>query len=258
MIETWDDLSFWSSGEWQVIQERLDDYPKVRGDCVTTFNPDREWMFTALDLVSFKDVKVAIVGQDPYPDHRLATGVAFSVPFGVPEAGLPPTLRAILREYQNDLGYPKPSHGNLEVWSEREGVLLWNAIPTCETGSSLSHDWPEWRVLTEEIVRNLNDKGVVFAFLGRVARSFATAIRDRTEDTLDPFVVWPTDGRPVSKGLVVDDQENSSTILEFSHPSPRASWVSSNPFVGSRMFSTINDKLVANHGMSPVDWRLLP
>lgn len=258
MIQTWDDLRFWQSGEWQVIQEKLSEYPKLRGDTRTDMNPDREFLFAALDLVDFKSVKVMIVGQDPYPDHKLATGVAFSIPWGVQPWDFPPTLRTILQEYRDDLGYPNPENGNLEVWSEREGVLLWNAIPSCEAGKSLSHNWPEWRLLTEEIIQELNQKGVVFVFLGGVARSFAGVVRDQTEDTLDPFTAWPNPGgQPASRGIVVEDREQSSTTLEFSHPSPRASWAAKNPFLGSRMFSTINDRLKNVHGMKPVNWRLL-
>lgn len=248
MIQQWSDLKYWKSGEWQVIEDRLSQYPKVRGDHLIQMNPLRQYLFAALELVEFQNVKVAIFGQDPYPDHKLATGVAFSIPFGVPQEDFPPTLRNILREFCSDLGYPYPDHGNLEAWSTREGVLLWNVIPSCEEGKSLSHDWSEWSFLTSEIVSELGCKDVVLVFLGGVARRFTSIVRDTTDEP-DPWELK-------NKGFVKVDREQNAVILEYSHPSPRGSLNSRTPFIGSRMFSTINDKLVNELGLPPVNWRL--
>lgn len=216
-------LNFWQSGEYQVVREKLDE-ETAKG---FRTNPERRSLFRALTLVPEKSVRVAIIGQDPYPQHHLSTGVAFSIPSDVGKTQWPPTLRTILSEYQKDLGYTCPDHGNLERWCQ-QGVLLWNAIPSCREGASLSHDWPggEWSYLTSEIVSRLSRKGIVFAFLGTVAKRYVD---------------------------LVDVTNNE--ILLTSHPSPRGSMNSKTPFLGSRLFSCINDKLVSQ-GLDPIDWRL--
>src|SRR6266550_3114826 len=133
MIYPWK-LDYWNSGEWQVCNERLKDMEKSS----IKFNPPRSELFRALRMLHDGDVQVAIIGQDPYPDSRFATGIAFSIPSTIQEGDFPQTLRTIFKEYTSDLGYSLPSHGNLERWVE-QGVLLWNAIPTCRAGQSLSH-----------------------------------------------------------------------------------------------------------------------
>lgn len=217
-------LDFWKSGEYQVCRENINDEIK------TGFRVNPSWkdMFKALSMVPQDKVRVVIVGQDPYPQHSLATGLAFSIPREIGVGAWPPTLRCIIDEYCSDLGYPRPGNGDLSKWA-KEGVLLWNAIPSCREGSSLSHDWPgrEWDFLTKEIIQKLSKQSVVFAFLGGTARRFV------------PFV----------------EADSGSVVIETSHPSPRGSLNSRTPFRGSRLFSTINDKLIGL-GMKPVDWRL--
>jgi uracil-DNA glycosylase len=225
MIKKWDELKYWTSGEWQCVQGKLDDLEK-NGH---VYHPTRELLFNALDSTPFETVRVAIIGQDPYPNPGFSTGIAFSVPRSIIK--LPPTLVNIFRVYKSDLGYTQPTRGNLDKWAER-GVLLWNAVPSCTQFKSLSHDWEEWAWLTREIVESLSEKGIVFVFLGGVARRYVK------------FVNPDTNG-----------------IIETSHPSPRGSlarpghnsaWI---PFLASRLFSTINAKLV-EEGMEPIDWRL--
>lgn len=224
-IKGWD-LSFFETGEWQAADERLKDLEKINRRIGSDgYNPGRKSLFRALQLVPEGAVKVAIIGQDPYPDPRHATGVAFSVPGDLPVSAWPPTLSTILKEYNSDLHFPIPSVGSLDRWSER-GVLLWNAIPSCLPGRSLSHDWPEWRCLTEQIIHRLSERGITFALLGMVARSYLGSI----------------------------DLRNNSVVVT-SHPSPRGSMNSKTPFTGSRIFSTINDKLV-NNGQEPINWDL--
>lgn len=233
-------LDYWKSGEWQVVNERLHDMERDN----VRFNPNRSNLFNSLRNIHPDSVRVVMVGQDPYPQAEYATGVAFSIrapsqsatePEGNPSeqartscsAGrFPPTLQAILKEYSEDTGFPLPLSGDLSAWG-RQGVLLWNAIPSCRTGESLSHDWDEYSFLTKEIITKLSDKGgVVFAFLGTVARRYV------------PHV----------------DTERNSVIVS-SHPSPRGSRNSRTPFVGSRIFSSINRELV-NMGQPPIDWEL--
>lgn len=214
-------LSFWKSGECQVIQERLDDKKKSG----TLVCPQRKDLFHALSLIKSEDVRCALVFQDPYPDPAFATGVALSISAETPQKSYPPTLVNFFKEYRQDLGYPEPKNGNLEEWCKR-GVLLLNAIPSCDMGKSLSHDWPEYHLLTKEIITKLSDQGrTVFCFFGGVARRF-------TE--------------------YVDPEED---VIEVSHPSPRASRSSKHPFFGSRIFTTINAKLV-ERAQEPIDWRL--
>lgn len=224
-IKGWD-LDYFNSGEWQVCDERLRLLDqRNRNVGIDGFNPGRKSLFRALQITPEEKVRVALIGQDPYPTSVFATGVAFSVPESVRVENFPPTLQLLLKEYSSDLGHHIPCSGNLERWS-MQGVLLWNAIPSCAQGRSLSHDWTEYSYLTREIVRRLSARGIVFAFLGQVARRFL-------EDV---------------------DLRNNAVVVT-SHPSPRGNINSKNPFTGSRIFSTINDKLV-NNGQQPVDWRL--
>jgi uracil-DNA glycosylase len=220
----WKNLDFWKVGEWDVIQEHLDDLKKA-GKIVC---PARKNLFRALELVPYSKCKVMWIGQDPYPDPKYATGVAFSIP--KEEESRPPTLKAILKEYEDDLHYGTPESGSLERWCE-QGVLLWNACPTCEAGHIGSHHgWVEWKLLTEEIIKKLSEKGIVFVFMGSRAKEF------------DKFVAN-------GSGL--------NRILYTAHPSPRATYGKEvkNPFVGSRIFSTINGHL-NDLALGPIDWRL--
>lgn len=218
-------LDYFNTGEWQVCDERLRDLEKTNRPVREGYNPGRQNLFRALRLVPPDKVKVAIIGQDPYPDSRFATGVAFSIPADIPTSEYPQTLNTIFSEYCADLHYPQPSTGNLESWCER-GVLLWNAIPSTKTGSSLSQDWSEYEPLTREIVTKLSEKGITYALLGQVARRYLDCI----------------------------DLRNNNVVLT-SHPSPRGSRNSRNPFQGSRLFSAINDKLI-NNGQEMIDWKL--
>lgn len=206
-------LDYWNTGEWQAVEERL------KG--LNSYHPGKGKLFHAMDLVKFEDVRVCIIGQDPYTSSDLSTGVAFSIP--ATSTYIPPTLKNILEEYTRDLHYPFPTTGDLTPWC-KQGVFLWNAIPS--VGSTpLSHNWSEWEPLTKEIVEKLDaTNNVVFALLGGAARSFNKCI------TNSPFI-------------------------ETSHPSPRGNLNSRVPFLGSRLFTTINAKLVAQ-GLPAIDWRL--
>jgi len=220
-IKNWDDLSYWDSGEWQVVEERLNDLDN-RG---SLYNPSRECIFAALDSTPLNMVKVALIGQDPYPDRDLVCGLSFSVP--KTSDRIPPSLAVIFDEYQKDLHLPRPNSGDLTVWTER-GVLLWNCIPTCSIGKSLSHNWSEWALLTKEILSTLSTKDIVYIFIGAVSR------------------VYTKDLRLSSPNL---------KIIEVGHPSPRGQRNARYPFSGSRIFSKANDMLV-QLGKEPINWRL--
>ncbi len=220
MIYPWK-LNYWQSGEWQVCNERLKDLEKAG----ITYNPKRQELFGSLRLLSVGAVKVCIIGQDPYPQSQYATGVAFSIPDKTTREDFPPTLNTIFKEYSSDLKYPIPSNGSLLRWTA-QGVLLWNAIPTCTAGKSLSHNWDEYSHLTKEIIQTLSKKGIVFVFLGSIAKRYLEEV-----------------------------DLNNNKVITTSHPSPRANRFSRTPFEGSRLFSTINDKLVSL-GLTTINWRL--
>lgn len=220
-MHPWPDLKWWNSGERQAAEEKIDDLERSGVIC----NPKKTSLYKALSATPENKVRVCIIGQDPYPNHPHATGIAFSVPAALPQRDWPQTLRILLGEYHSDLGYDLPSTGDLHRWAA-QGCLLWNAIPTVQSGRPLSNDWDEWSYLTGEIVRRLSERGVVFAFLGVVARRH--------------------------EGLV--DLTKNRVILT-SHPSPRGNKFGRTPFSGSRLFSTINAKL-NEITLEPINWEL--
>lgn len=211
----WKELRFWDFGEWDVIKEQLRDS--------SPYCPARKDIFKAMDLLPMDEVKVAIFGQDPYPDVKYATGVAFDIPENLTE--FPMTLGNIFSEYSSDLKYDYPKNGSLLPWV-KQGVFLWNVLPTCEQGKPLSHNWTEYHMLTQEIVEKLSEREIVFAFLGGLARDFAKYV-----------------------------DESKSFVIETSHPSPRGNLNSKVPFLGSRIFSRINDYLIQLK-KGPIDWKL--
>lgn len=221
-MHPWPELKWWNSGERQAAEEKIDDLKRAGIVC----NPESKLLYQALRATPKADVRVCMVGQDPYPTPSMATGVAFSIPADCPRDKFPHTLRIVLAEYCSDLGLQHPSSGDLSSWT-RSGVLLWNAIPSVQSGHPLSNDWPEWDSLTAEIIARLNARGgVVFVFLGAIAASYADGI-----------------------------DEGKNRIIRTSHPSPRGNRSSKTPFTGSRIFSTANVRL-REIGQEPIDWRL--
>ena len=218
VIKTYWDLDFWETGEWQACEEKINDR-------ASSINPSRDKTFAALRETPLSSVRVAIFGQDPYPDPDMCTGLAFSLPEG--SKTIPPTLHTIYDEYASDLHYPPPVTGFLLPWA-KQGVLLWNVIPVCEKWKSMSCDWVEWEFLNRELIEKLKEKGVVFVFLGGRARSYIT------------------------KDLY---EAKNCRVIEASHPSPRASRSANNPFIGSRIFSRINQAL-NEIGLETIEWRL--
>lgn len=214
-------LRFFGSGEEQVCLERLTDLRRTG----RTHNPKRPDLYAALKETPLEDVRVCIIGQDPYPTQRHATGIAFSIP---ETEDIPPSLQTIFQEYVSDLHYPMPARGSLLNWC-RQGVLLWNACPTCELGKPLSHwDWVEWKELTKQIIEALNPQCIVFVFVGSKAKEFLHYVN-----------------------------QDVNYVIEVAHPSPRNNINPNlrNPFLGSRLFTHINDKLRLMK-KEPVDWKL--
>jgi uracil-DNA glycosylase len=177
--------------------------------------------FAALDLTPFDDVKVVILGQDPYHGPNQAHGLCFSVRPGVQP---PPSLVNIYKELKADLGLDAPRHGFLEAWA-RQGVLLLNSVLTVERGLAASHSGKGWEAFTDRIIDALN--------------------RDRQNLA---FVLWGAYAR--KKGQIVDRQRH--LVIETAHPSPLSA---NNGFFGSKPFSRINNYLERS-GQAPIDWRL--
>ena len=169
---------------------------------------------------TFDDVKVLIVGQDPYPTPGHAVGLSFSVDPKVTR--LPGSLVNIFREYSQDLGYPTPATGDLSPWAER-GVLLLNRVLTVEPGKPGSHRGKGWETVTEQAIRALaaRDKPLVAILWGRDARNLAPVLGDVPS-------------------------------ISSAHPSPMSA---SYGFFGSRPFTRANQLLQRQNGQ-PVDWKL--
>src|SRR5215472_4354011 len=168
----------------------------------------------------FDDVRVLIVGQDPYPTPGHPVGLSFSV---VPEAMQQPgSLANIFREYHDDLGYPAPANGDLSPWSER-GVMLLNRVLTVQPGRPGSHRGKGWEEVTDQAIRALAGRGtpLVAILWGRDARNLVPLL----------------DGVP---------------CIESAHPSPNSA---DRGFFGSRPFSRAN-QLLAEQGAEPIDWKL--
>jgi len=181
--------------------------------------PPAEEVFAALHLTPFEDVKVVILGQDPYHGPGQAHGLCFSVPPGVPA---PPSLQNVLKELQSDLGIDRPNHGCLDAWAA-QGVLLLNTTLTVRAGQAASHQGKGWETFTDEVIRAVNAK----------------------EERL-VFVLWGASAR--KKEALIDT--NRHTVIESPHPSPLSAH---NGFFGSRPFSRANEAL-----REPVDWRIPP
>lgn len=187
--------------------------------------PPVEDIFSSLNMCSLDDVRVVIVGQDPYHQPNQGHGLAFSVRKGVTP---PPSLRNIFKEAIADVAIDPPTHGNLEGWA-KQGVLLLNTVLTVRRGEANSHAKIGWEKLTDLIINKINEEksGVV-------------------------FLLW---GAPAArKASCVDEAKH--TVIRTSHPSPLGATKTASPFLGSRCFSRTNEALKQS-GKEPVDWNAL-
>ena len=178
-------------------------------------------IFNALKATPYKDVKVVIIGQDPYHGPDQAHGMCFSVKKGVPQ---PPSLQNIFKELEADLGCTRPSHGYLEQWA-KQGVLLLNTALTVRGGQANSHRGKGWEIFTDNVIKHLvkREEPMVFLLWGANAKAKASLITNPNH-----------------------------LILTAAHPSPLSAW---NGFFGCRHFSKAN-AFLQQHGMSPVDWQI--
>ncbi|CAA0087278.1 Uracil-DNA glycosylase [Zhongshania aliphaticivorans] len=187
---------------------------------VNIYPPAKHW-FSALNSTPFSDVKVVILGQDPYHGEGQAHGLCFSVQ---PSVKIPPSLRNIYKELHTDLSVEIPEHGYLQAWAE-QGVLLLNNVLTVEEGAAGSHQGKGWELFTDAVVQQLNQ--------GR-------------ENLV--FLLWGSHAQ--KKGVAINRQRH--LVLEATHPSPLSAY---RGFFGCQHFSKANAYL-ASHGKAGINWQL--
>jgi uracil-DNA glycosylase len=183
--------------------------------------PAADQRFRALELTGLEDVRVVILGQDPYHGAGQAHGLAFSVQ---PGTRTPPSLANIYKELEADLGIPRARHGFLEHWA-RQGVLLLNAVLSVEEAKAGAHQGRGWERFTDSVIR---------------------LVSDAAQPTV--FMLW---GSHAQKKAVLVDQERH-LVLTATHPSPLSAH---RGFLGCRHFSQAN-AFLRDHGRAPIDWAL--
>jgi len=177
--------------------------------------------FHSLELTPLEEVKVVILGQDPYHQHHQAHGLCFSVQ---PDVKIPPSLRNIYKELQNDLNIPHALHGCLDSWA-KQGVLLLNSVLTVEYNQANAHQGKGWESFTDKVIETVNEQNdhVVFLLWGSYAQK---------------------------KGAFIDTEKH--LVLKAPHPSPLSAH---RGFLGCKHFSKANQYLT-QHGKTPIHWEL--
>lgn len=201
--------------------ERLSSFLRERKAGGAEIYPPNGDIFAALDAVAPHEVKVAILGQDPYHGPGQAHGLSFSVQPGI---AVPPSLVNIHRELHSDLGIDIPTHGSLIRWAQ-QGVLLLNSLLTVERGSPLAHKGKGWEQFTDAVVEH-------------VAASEVPTV----------FMLWGAHAQKKGRGI----DEKRHLVIRTVHPSPLSAH---RGFFGSRPFSRANEFLVRN-GRAPINWQL--
>lgn len=186
-----------------------------------TVFPTKENIWTAFQWTDYEDVKVVILGQDPYHGEGQAHGLSFSVQ---PQVKIPPSLRNIYKELKDDLGIPSVNHGYLKSWAE-QGVFLLNAVLTVRSGEANSHQGKGWEELTNFAISSLNE---------------------REEPIV--FILWGASAR--KKEVLIDTDKHY--VITSAHPSPLSAY---RGFFGSKPFSKTNELLKAS-GQEPINWQL--
>lgn len=214
----WDDLlkDYFASEQYQTLRQFL--VQEYRSHVVY---PNMYDIFNALKYTAYRDVKVVILGQDPYHGPGQAHGLCFSVKQGVEP---PPSLKNIFSELQKDVGIPAPKHGELTCWA-RQGVLLLNTVLTVREHQPNSHKGHGWEAFADRVIELLDKKQTPIVFL-----------------------LWGANAR--NKARIVTNPIHIK--LEAPHPSPLSAY---NGFFGCRHFSKANDWLVRT-GQTPIDWRV--
>lgn len=221
MVKLGNDWDSIIGGEFQKdYYTRLRNYLKGEYERETVY-PSMYDIFNAIRYTPYHDVKVVILGQDPYHGINQAHGLCFSVKGGIRK---PPSLNNIFKELQSDIGTYIPDNGCLTKWAE-QGVLLLNTILTVREGKPMSHKGQGWENFTDEILKRLNqrEKPVIFMLWGTPARNKKVLITNRNHH-----------------------------ILEAAHPSPLSAYYG---FFGCKHFSKANDILISL-GEKPIDWQI--
>ena len=206
----------WESKNFQKFMNVIDNKYKE-----TTCFPKHDHIFNALKLTPYSNVKVVILGQDPYHGEGEAHGLSFSVLDNIKK---PPSLKNIFKELKDDLGIDEPESGNLTKWAQ-EGVLLQNSVLTVEKDKAASHSNLGWELFTDHIIKLLNQKEepIVFILWGNFARSKKV------------FITNP-----------------KHLVIESAHPSP---FSANHGFFGSKPFSRTNDFLKKNN-IKEINWKI--
>lgn len=183
--------------------------------------PEKENWFKAFELTEFNDVKIVLIGQDPYHNPNQAMGLAFAVNEGVK---LPPSLANIYKEIENEFNVKMPNHGNLTSWA-KQGVLLINTILTVNHNQPLSHKDFGWEIFSRKIIKKLQKKEfVIYLLLGNHAKSYIKYITNENH-----------------------------LIIQTSHPSPLSNY---RGFSGSNIFKDANKALIEK-GYEPINWHII-
>ena len=215
--------------DWDIYlkEEYNKDYFKKLIDFVNkeykekTIYPPKNEIFNALRHTPYKDVKVVILGQDPYHGEHQAEGLSFSVKNGIRK---PPSLQNIFKELNDDLRIPFPETSSLIPWAD-QGVLLLNAVLTVEANMAASHKDKGWEIFTDRIIELL----------------------DKKEEPI-VFILWGSFARNKKKLIT----NKNHYIVESAHPSPLSAY---NGFFGSKPFSKTNNFLISK-GLKPIDWKI--
>ncbi len=186
-----------------------------------TVYPDMHDIFNSMRYADYDNLKVVIIGQDPYHEPNQAHGLAFSVKKGNP---IPPSLKNIYKEIHDDLGITEPNHGELTSWA-KQGVLLLNNALTVRRGQANSHRGKGWEQLTDAVISKVNQK-----------------------DSPVVYLLWGANAR--EKTRLINNPKH--LVLTAAHPSPLSAF---NGFFGCRHFSKCNDFLQKN-GVEPINWLL--
>ncbi len=186
-----------------------------------TIYPNMYDIFNALKYTPLNDVRVVILGQDPYHGPNQAHGLCFSVKRGIEP---PPSLKNIYKEMKDDLGIIQPDHGELTSWA-KDGVLMLNAVLTVQAGNANSHKNKGWEIFTDRVIKLVNDNA-------------------------DPcvFLLWGANAK--AKQALITNKKH--LVLTCAHPSPLSAY---NGFFGCKHFSKANEFLIKN-GRKPINWQL--
>ena len=214
----WDNIlcDVYNSDEFKNLMDKVNDEYNSN-----TIYPHREDLFNAFKLTDYNDVKVVIIGQDPYHGEGEAHGLSFSV---LPGIKIPPSLKNIYKELESDIGFVEPLFGDLTEWAKR-GVLLLNNTLTVVKDTPNSHSKIGWNYFTDEVIKKLNE---------------------RTQPIV--FILWGNFAQ--TKEVLITNSKH--LIIKSAHPSP---FSARNGFFGSKPFSKTNEFLKQN-GIEEIDWQI--